>query len=260
MPAVSIVMAAHNEERTIAKAIGSVQNQSLSDWELLVVNDGSTDRTQQVIDQLASNDRRIISIKNSRNLALPSSLNVGIRRARAEFIARADADDLNLCDRLKLQYEFMRHNPNIDVLGSAAWLLDSTGARVRVAGLPLTHSELCSVTLSGTHFFHSSVMIRRRFFEKSGLYDEQFVRAEDKELWYRGLRAGCRYANLPEPLIEYSTNDYKRSWKTIFSRVRSLSEIGAKYGVNRRHSEVAKALLYSSVVKIGLYKPLKKGR
>lgn len=256
-PAISVIMAAFNEEATIERAIRSIQNQSFTDWELIVVNDGSTDRTQEIVERICAKDRRIFLFNNPTNLRLPKSLNIGIGRARGDLIARADADDVNLAHRLEIQYMFMRRNPHIDVAGSAAWLLDAKGVRAKIVEMPLTHVELNGVALCKTHFFHSSVIIRRRFFEKVGVYAPQFIRAEDKELWYRGLRAGCQYANVREALVEYSTNDYKRSWRSIYYELSSLMKIGAIYQTKWRILNVARTLLYSVLVKANLYKPLR---
>jgi glycosyltransferase EpsE len=145
-PKVSIVMAAYNEERDIGRAVESILAQTFIDWELIIVDDGSTDATADVVRRYAEKDSRINLVRNVTNLKLPASLNRGIGLAQADLIARADADDTNLPERLSKQYEYMQAHPEIDVLGTAAYLLDEAGDRVKTYSHPLTHAELKTLT------------------------------------------------------------------------------------------------------------------
>lgn len=254
-PRISIILAAYNEERTIGRAIESIQAQTFKDWELIVVNDGSVDATEKIVLQYADNDERIRLITNSRNMKLPASLNKGIELARADLIARADADDINHPDRLSKQFVFMQENPDVDVLGTGAWLLDSSGNRINAVALPEGHDDLSRLPFLKTHFFHSSVLVRRHFFSRVGMYDVRYQRAQDKELWLRGLRARCRYGNLPEPLIDYATADYIRSFRSILSNTNSLLRMVREYGIERGYLKVALFFAYSLAIKANIYKP-----
>ena len=254
-PKISIVMAAYNEELTISKAIDSICAQTFNDWELIIIDDGSTDSTADVVRRYIDKDSRIRFVRNKTNMKLPTSLNKGIRLAKADLIARADADDINLPERLAKQFAFMQAHPEVDVLGTGAYLLDATGKRINAVLLQQTHENFEKLPLIKTHFFHPSVMIRRRFFEVAGYYNTSFLRAEDKELWLRGLNLGCRYANLEEPLIEYSTNEYSRKWRSIMSRTLSLLHIVRIYRVKRGYTQVFLLFAYSAAIKMGIYKP-----
>lgn len=252
---ISIVMAAYNEERDIGRAIESIQAQTFRDWELIVVNDGSSDNTQATIQQYANQDARIRLINNEKNMGLPASLNKGIEHAHADLIARADADDINLPDRLEKQYAFMQENPDVDVLGTGAWLLDANGMRVNKVSLPESHDELARLSFLKTHFFHPSVLIQRRFFDKAGVYDPNYIRTEDKELFLRGLHAGCRYANLPQPLIEYATDGYVRGWRSLLNQAKSLLKIANIYKIKNGYLLVVISVFHSVLVKTHLYRP-----
>ena len=221
-PKISVVMAAYNEERDIGRALDSIIAQTFTDWELIVIDDGSTDATTSIVRRYADSDSRIKLTCNDTNLELSASLNKGIGLAQAGIIARADADDINLPERLAKQYAFLKANDDVDVLGTGAYLLDETGRRVSTFSHPLTHAELEALPFLKIQFFHPSVMIRRRFFEQVGLYDPSYPNAEDKEIWLRGLNVGCRYANLQEPLIEYSTDGFVKSWRSITRNSLSL--------------------------------------
>jgi glycosyltransferase involved in cell wall biosynthesis len=254
-PKISIVMAAYNEEQNIGRAIESILAQTFSDWEMIVIDDGSTDATANVVRRYAEKDGRVKLVCNESNLELSASLNKGIALARADLIARADADDINLPERLAKQYEYLLAHHEIDVLGTGAYLLDETGHRVNSFSLPLTHAELERLSFLKTHFFHPSVMMRRRFFDRAGLYNLRYPNAEDKELWLRGLRVGCRYANLSEPLIEYSTGGYVKSWRLRLKLTRSLLRIAKDLDIKRGYILSLVLFAYTAAVKLKIYKP-----
>ncbi len=255
LPKISVVMAAFNEERDIGRAIESIQAQTFMDWELVVINDGSTDTTAEIIQRYAGQDSRIRLLNNETNMALPASLNKGIEHARADLIARADADDFNHPRRLEKQYAFMQENPEVDVVGTGAWLLDANGVRINRVSLPKTHTELVKLSFLKNHFFHPSVLIRKRFFTKSGKYNAVYIRTEDKELWLRGLQAGCLYANLPDPLIEYATDGYVRSWRSILNSTTSLLRMARSYKIRNGYLLVIVLMFHSVLIKMHLYTP-----
>ena len=254
-PRISIVMAAYNEEHNIARALDSISAQTFVDWELIVIDDGSTDATAEVVQRYAVNDSRITLVSNETNLQLSASLNKGIGLARADLIARADADDINLPERLSRQYAYMQEHREIDVLGTGAYLLDATGTRVNAFCHPLTHAELKALPFLKIQFFHPSVMMRRRFFDRAGLYDPRYSNAEDKEIWLRGLIAGCSYANLPEPLIEYSTDGFVRSWRSILRHGFSLLRIAKDLKIKRGYVPALVLFSYTAAIKLRIRKP-----
>lgn len=254
-PKISIVMAAYNEEQGIGKALESIVAQTFVDWELIVIDDGSTDATADVVRSYAERDSRINLVTNDVNLELSASLNKGIGLAQADLIARADADDINLPQRLALQYEFLQAHQETDVLGTAAYLLDEDGHRVNSFSHPLTHAELQGLSFLKIQFFHPSVMIRRRFFDKAGLYDPSYPNAEDKEIWLRGLSVGCRYANLPEALIEYSTDGYVKSWRSLLKHAGSLLRMAKNPGVERGYIHGLVLIAYTVAIKLKIYSP-----
>lgn len=248
-------MAAYNEERDVGRAIESILAQTFSAWELIVIDDGSTDATVEIVRSYAEKDDRIYLVCNETNLELSASLNKGIGLARADLIARADADDINLPERLSRQYEYLQTHDEIDVLGTAAYLLDEAGNRVNSYSHPLTHAELIAMPFLKTLFFHPSVMIRRRFFEVAGLYNPQYSYAEDKELWLRGLSVGCCYANLPEQLIEYSTGGYVKNWRSIFVCSHSVMRIARDLKIKRGKFLALVFLAYTAAIKLKIYVP-----
>lgn len=231
-PAVSIVMAAYNEADHIRAAIDSIINQTFTDWELIIVEDGSTDQTKEICEEFEKRDPRVRVFVNEQNLGLPRSLNLGIEQARGNLIARADADDINLPSRLAVQFAFMQEHLDIDVLGTGAYVIDERGRRVTTIALPAKHEQIKKLPFLKTMFFHPTVMIRRVFFDQVGLYDPVYRRAQDKELWFRGLCMDKKYHNLQEPLIHYRDKQNRFSLISIFSRAKSNYCIAKTYRVS----------------------------
>jgi len=199
---VTVLMAVYNGMDTVVGAINSVLDQTFDDFELLVVDDASTDGTSDVLDEFQSRNRRVRVLHNAPNRGMAASLNIGIQNAGGELIARLDADDLCLPERLKQQVDFMNGHPEISVLGGAAQLIDEAGQSLGTEQRPETHDELVSRIYRECPFYHPSVMVRRNFYEEYGGYDERMKRSCDYDLWLKGCRSH-RYHNLCEPLIRY---------------------------------------------------------
>lgn len=219
---VSIVMAAYNEETNIENAIKSIQEQTYKNWELVIIDDGSTDGTAKLIDQFSNEDKRIKQFKNDKNYGLAVSLNKGIANSTGEFIARMDADDFSFPNRLSLQIEYMDKNPNVVVLGGGAIYTDSH-KEVSVL-MPEMHKEILKLIWKTSPFIHPSVIMRAAFIKKMGGYSESLRRAQDYDLWFRGRNSG-RYHNLQEILLKYNCTQ-KRSIRSLYD----------SYRVRRTHS------------------------
>lgn len=194
-PLVTIGLPVYNGARTVADAIRSVLAQTYQRWELIVINDGSTDSTIEIVKQF--NDPRIIVHDSSDNLGLPARLNQIAEFARGEFVARLDADDLLHPARIKKQAQYLLENQSIDVIGCGMYLIDNdnkvTGVR---RARPVEHTVRSA--LKRAPMAHATVMARREWF-RTNPYDEGIRRAQDRELWCRTITSS-RFSNLPEPL------------------------------------------------------------
>ncbi|CAJ2377590.1 MAG: glycosyltransferase [Gammaproteobacteria bacterium] len=197
-PLVSIVMAAYNEEAHIADAIRSALAQTFGDFELIVVNDGSTDSTVEIIRSFR--DARILCIDNRENKKLPAALNAGLGIARGKYIARADADDINVPRRLEMQVAFLEKHGEIGVLGGAYLLLPPHKKCAR--RFPKTHDE-CMRKLAHTPCVaHPTVMMRASALGNVR-YNGDYILTEDFRLWVDLAKSGVRFANLPQVLVQY---------------------------------------------------------
>lgn len=201
LPRVSVLMPVRNGAQWLPSAIDSVLTQSLPHIELLIIDDGSTDRTPEIVAGFAARDPRVQPIRQGA-LGLVTALNRGIGEARANLIARLDADDLALPERLARQVAGMDANPRLDLLGSWAEIIDGEG---RVTGRLTPPPEPAQLrdTLARTNpFIHSSVMLRAEAVRRLGGYRAAFEAAEDYDLWLRLSEHGD-IAIVPEILVRY---------------------------------------------------------
>jgi glycosyltransferase involved in cell wall biosynthesis len=213
--AVAVVMAVHNGRRTVRPAIESVRAQTFTGWTMAVVDDGSSDGTAECLRAAAAADPRVVVLTNPVRRGLAASLNIAWRSVRAPLIARMDADDLSDPVRLERQVEFMAQHPQVDVVGTGARLVSPEGTLLGAATRPESHDALLACLYRESPFYHPSVMMRRSFLERVHGYDERLRRAQDQDLWFRGLEAGARYHNLPDPLITYTVSR-RVSWQSAF--------------------------------------------
>lgn len=200
-PLVSVVMSVYNEaESHLKEAIDSILNQALRDFEFIIVDDGSTNGTPEVLKHFSRQDRRVKIITNPKNIGLTRSLNKAIKIAKGKYIARQDADDISLPERLKRQVEFMEKNSKVALLGTAFLEMSPQGEIIGQKTPPTSNSELQRVLIKYNPFLHSSVLMRKEALAVVGPYDESFLRAQDYELWFR-IAQKYQIANLTQALI-----------------------------------------------------------
>jgi len=199
MPKVSVLMPVYNAQQFLAEAIDSIIQQCFEDWELIIIDDGSTDTSASIINQYK--DNRIYCLKNEENLGLIKTLNRGVNYCNGEYIARMDADDIAMRDRLKLQVEFMDTHPQYVMCGSNALVINNEN---EVTGKikNLTNNYYLQVNLLfSVPFIHPSMIIRREALLENR-YDEDYLHVEDYELWCRLSQKG-KIANLSQYLLHY---------------------------------------------------------
>lgn len=200
MPEVSVLMAVYNGERFVSQAIRSILAQTLRDFEFLIVDDGSTDRTPALLDQFARQDRRI-HVHRQANQGLTVSLNVGLDLAQGRYIARLDADDVALPRRLEKQAALMDRCPEVGICGT--WVRTFGQGRRKTWRYPPDDRTLQGLLIFNPPFANPATMLRRAAFDAARLrFDTSFSVAQDYELWARAAQH-VRLANLPEVLVKY---------------------------------------------------------
>ncbi|MGE2714598.1 glycosyltransferase family 2 protein [Mycolicibacterium litorale] len=230
-PAVSIVMPVRNVQGTIDPAIRSIVAQTWKAWELVVVDDGSTDETVQRLRAWADLDDRIRLFVDGRSCGLSARLNQGVRRSRARIIARMDGDDICYPHRLETQLGFLRENPEVDVVGAGSMVFTSDGTARGTRRPPGGHAELTAdPLLNGIPLAHPTWMGRRWWFLRFP-YDPRARRCEDWEVLLRG-HPSSRYASLPDVLLGYREDRIKLR-SSVESRLHQVLFL-LRYGVRDR--------------------------
>lgn len=205
-------MSVFNEERMLSNAIESILRQSYHFWLLILVNDASTDNSQKVIDYYEKKDKRITSIVNKSNKGLAYSLNKAIESCNSEYIARMDADDISYPDRLEVQLRYLEKHSEIDILGAGAEVIKTNRSK-SIVFKPESHNAILNSIEKTNPFFHSSVMMRCNFVKSLGGYDIKCLRAQDYDLWFRGIDK-FKYHNLQKVLMIYSSKN--QSFESIY--------------------------------------------
>jgi glycosyltransferase involved in cell wall biosynthesis len=190
-------MAVYDGAQWVGGAIESLLAQTLADLEVIVIDDGSTDATPDVL--AALRDRRLRVERGARR-GLTRSLTRAVELARAPLVARLDADDVALPDRLSLQRRFLDDHPDVGLLGTWAREVDMAGRDVAIVRPPVDDVAIRKALIRANPFVHSSVMMRRSALDRAGGYDPSFPVAQDYDLWMRLSRV-TRLANLAEPLV-----------------------------------------------------------
>lgn len=198
----SVLLPVHNGVPAVRVAIESILAQSQPDFEFLIVDDGSTDRSADIIREYARRDPRIRPVFHSENMGLCHTLNEGLELARTNLVARMDHDDESLPDRLRLQVGYMEGQPEIAVAGTYVYHMGRHPNRDRLVRLPSSHHEIVKVLPVENCIYHPSVILRRDAILRLGGYRPQLGNAEDYDLWLRASRI-YRLANLEVPLLRY---------------------------------------------------------
>ena len=201
MPQVSVLLPVFNAQDYLRESIDSILNQSFTDFELIIINDGSKDGSKDIIDSYA--DPRIKVIDQD-NAGLPVSLNRAIAIAKGKYLARQDADDVSLPNRLVEQVRFMESNPSCGLLGTWAQILEVNTPTDRELNHPSDNGEIQIKIMFYNCFVHSSVMIRKESLNVAGIYPEDPAKfpPEDYDLWLR-IAKNFQVANLPKILLQY---------------------------------------------------------
>ncbi len=219
---VSIIMGVYNCEDILGRSLESVLAQSYSNWEFIICDDGSTDNTYKVLKSYSDLDDRVKIVRNVENLGLAASLNKCLKLSSGEYIARQDADDLSLPDRLSKQVEFLELNHDFDFVGTKVIYFDNFGDWGKSNTIQCPEKE---DLVYGPPFCHPSVMFRARCLNDIGGYrvSKMTYRSQDYDLWFRLYSKGYKGYNLDEPLFKYRLDRYsysKRKFKYRFNELK----------------------------------------
>lgn len=202
MPKISIIMGVYNGENRLEKSVKSIINQTFEDWEFIICDDGSKDNSYEKLLDISKNDKRIVVLKNEKNMGLQKTLNKCLEKSRGNYIARMDDDDYSHENRLKIQYEFLENNKKYSIVGTSRNMYDNNG----IWGKEILDGERTIVDiLKGNSFIHPSVLIRKNDLITVGGYTDskKVTRIEDLDLWFKLYYNGFVGFNLKTILLDY---------------------------------------------------------
>ncbi len=227
-PKVSVVTTVYNGEPYPDRAIPSILAQTFTDFEWIIVDDGSEDRTGDLLRDVAARDPRVRVFSPGR-LGITAAANYGVSQARGEYIARQDFDDRSYPDRLRLQVAVLDANPKVGVVGGHYLLIDTNRNERYVRMPPTEHAEIIPALAKSIPLANTIAMFRKQVWTDAGGYPP-VADLEDQLLWLSAAKQGWRFANVPEVLGEHfvhSTSYFHRSFKYI-DRQRNLARVQAK--------------------------------
>lgn len=227
-PDISVIMSVYNGETYLVEAIESVRNQTFRNWELIIINDCSTDSTGEILNDFSIKDERIKVHTNEVNLKLPTSLNKAISLSEGKYIARMDADDICLPDRFEKQYKFMEENPDL-ALSSCRFMTVKNGVYASGgAGGRCDNKALRAMLLVANPILHPGVIARAEVMKKFN-YDTTLTCTEDLELWTRMAMENQKIGILPECLLIYRLHDKQITSTTLERQHKEVLGIQEKY-------------------------------
>jgi glycosyltransferase involved in cell wall biosynthesis len=205
-PSITVLMTVYNAGRHLAPAIESILSQSHRDFEFLILDDASTDESVETLKRFSRQDSRVRLLLNKKNQGQTACLNQGLREAKGRWIARQDADDISLPDRLAKQWAAIQSCPNLVLIGVNGWIIDEVSTCRGMIHAPLHDPGIRWSMPFRNPFIHTGVMFRAR----EGFYDEEFKICQDWEFWSRLAERG-RLANLPDRLVAYRHSEQSLS-------------------------------------------------
>lgn len=230
-PLVSVIIPCYNAERYVETAVRSIMEQTYTSLEILCCDDCSMDGMLPILQRLAAEDSRIKILRNETNLGVVDTLNKLVSEASGAYIARMDADDISLTDRIARQLAFMQQNPQIDFCGCNAFHINESGKRIGKTTLPESYDDVRFFLPYYSTFYHPAIFARAEVLKQKP-YDKDFLHAEDYELWCRLIfTKGMKGANLKERLLKYRINLQGVSKQNTEEQAENSARIFDRYGI-----------------------------
>jgi len=212
-PLISVIMPARNAGRFVTAAVKSIQNQTYSHWELLVMDDGSIDRTGAILSRLAKKDRRVQLFRNEKSRGIAVSLNMLVKKTRGSYIARMDADDISLPTRLTKQLNYLQNHPKVIACGGSAEMIDSKGLVFAQKHFPTNPDVLHNLIMRMVPIQHPIMLVRAHAL-KTVRYNEHMRTAEDVDLFFKLLRLG-QFGNITDIIYQYRKVDTSNGYHDV---------------------------------------------
>lgn len=244
-PLVTVAIPFYNAEKFLINAVKSIYAQTFQDWELILIDDGSNDRSLEIAKSIK--DPRVRVISDGMNKKLPARLNQIIDLAQGDYIARMDADDMCAPDRFEKQLRMMQAAPELDVVGSGIVFLDNNDVPVGIRKADVSHSEICRQPYRTFGICHASIMAKRSWYEQNR-YDDKALLVEDFNLWLESYEKS-HFANISEPLYYYRCETSFSQKKLLVARLSSI-KILLRHYLKRRKYMMTIMVFVSQLIKM----------
>jgi len=254
---VSVIMAVYNGEKYLKSAIESILNQTVKNFEFILIDDGSKDRSLEIIKEFSKTDKRIKILKNPINIGLTKSLNKAIKYSTGNFIARQDVDDVSLPHRLEKQLYFLNNNPDYAFCGCNGIIKENKDNLTNI----FKFKEIKKNLIIQNCFAHPSIFIRKSTFEKYGYYNEKFLYGQDYELWCRLIyKYQLKAINLPDQLIimnipiesllsKKANKFFIQTKNRILTRIKYIRYVKNKFGAIKSILKETIEIIYVKIFK-----------
>lgn len=231
-PLISVIMPVKNAGKFVGAAVESIIDQTYKNWEMIVVNDGSTDETGKILQKFSRKDKRITVITNKQSKGIGASLNLALTKAKGKYIARMDGDDISLPNRLTTQVAFLQKHSKIVAVGGQAEMIDGEGEIFAYKHFPTDATKLREMIMWMVPIQHPVMMARGEVYKKCR-YDETFKTAEDVEMFMQLLKYG-ELGNVPQVVYQYRKADTSNGYHnlkqtfylTLLGRYRGITKHG----------------------------------
>lgn len=251
---VSVVLPVRNGEKFLEESLKSILSQSFKKFELIIVDDASTDSTPLIIKKFLKLDGRIRAFRNSRQLGVYRTLNRAISEASYDFVARADADDIMRSDRLEMEAECLKRHKQTVVVGSWTRLVDATGKVIGERKMPVKHKEIVEMMFYAMGMQGPTLMYNRRLIPDKFTWQGEAKICDDLDLLFRLLPFG-KFANIPEYLVDYRIHSKNISlknpkvtfWEAQEIRASAVTNLGYKPSLRARVMNLAEVVLIKFV-------------
>lgn len=232
-PLISVIMPVYNSAKYLQEAVVSILGQTLADFELILIDDGSTDDSSATLEYFRKNDARVIVQRHSKNQGVAAALNTGLASARGRYIARMDADDISLPERFEKQVDFLDNHVEIDIVGSTVILVDEHGKKISVLPVPLDSLAIRWAGLLSAAFMHPTIMLRHSFLVEHGIKYSVTRDPLEDFAFFSQLLEFAHGSNFSEPLLlyrihpasvtsQYSRDNLDRKSFLIYSNIQNL--------------------------------------
>lgn len=251
-PRVSVIMPAYNVEKYIAESIESILGQTFEDFELIIIDDCSTDTTWEIICRYAGQDSRIIAIKNEQNLGISGNRNKGLGLAKGKYVAWQDADDISLSERIEKQYAFMETHADVGIVGGFLRFFSDDGHSSGIRRYCENDADLRKRIFRYSPVAQPASMIRKRCLDDIGGYDQRYSTAEDIDMSFRiGMK--YKFANVQEVVLKYREHPNSATFTRLRQLELSTVEIRRKYSKEDGYHVAISDIIYNVLQFVSIF-------